>query len=230
MSTFADKDSVFVYGPPGGGKTFLIQALLGEFRAPVIAVDPGFAEWHEPAHRSFLEAGELIEYLVGCARRQELPDPILSVAAPAARETFRLLWAHEVGCTVIVDEVDQYAPNSGKTDENLRAMLKRGRHIQGKDSAASVSVVGACHAAQEVDRSLARFGAHVCFSQEETNAKRRAENYLHPDVDVGGLGQYEFCVSRKADNLSFFVGEYGPKIWRYFPDDHAIRSVGSFPR
>jgi SpoVK/Ycf46/Vps4 family AAA+-type ATPase len=229
-TTFAPKDTVFMYGPPSYGKTFLMQALLGEYRKPVICVDPGFGEWHDPASRSFLEASELEEYLLSCAREEVFPDPILSVADTAAEETFRMLWEWEVGCTVIVDEIDTHAPNQGKTNEHLRLMLKKGRHIQGKDSDASISVVGACHAAQEVDRSVARFGAHVCFQQEEKNARDRAEQYLHPDVNVRELEKYEFVVSKKVENLTFPLGEYGPEIWRYFPDEHKIDSVGSFPR
>lgn len=228
MSTFAQKDTTFIYGPPGWGKTYLMMKLLGEYRRPIICVDPGFGEWHEPAQRSFLEASELQEYLVSCAREQEFPDPVLSVAAPAAEATFRLLWEREVGCTVIVDEIDTHAPNRGKTDPHLKQMLKKGRHIQGKDSGASISVIGACHAAQEVDRSVARFGAHICFQQSEKNAVDRAESYLHPAVSVRELEKYQFVVSRKAEDLSFFVGEYGPTIWKYNDETHSIDPVGSF--
>lgn len=233
MSTFAQKDTLFCYGPPRYGKTYLLQALLGEMRKPVICVDPGFGEWHEPASRSFLEASELMGYLLACAQENTFPDPVLSVAQEAARETFRLLWENEVGCTLIVDEIDAYAPNAGKTNENLRMMLKKGRHVQGKDSPASISVVGACHAAQEVDRAVARFGAHIIFQQSETNAKDRAHEYTWGDpnaggVNVGELEKYQFVVSRKAENLSFWVGEYGPKIWKYDPDSHAIVQDGSF--
>jgi hypothetical protein len=91
-------------------------------------------------------------------------------------------------------------------------------------------VIGSCHAAQEVDRNLARFAAHLSFQQTEGSAKDRAHEHMHPKVDVRRLDKYEYVVSKKAENLSFFVGEYGPQIWRYFPDEHKIDCVGSFPR
>jgi len=230
MSAFAQKDTVFIYGPPSSGKTYLMQALLGEYRKPVICVDPGFGEWHEPAHKSFLDAEGLAEYLVDCADEGKYPEPVLSVAAEAAEGTFRFVWKAEVGCTLIVDEIDEHAPNSGKTNEDLHRILKRGRKIQGKDSPASISVIGACHAAQEVDRAVARFGAHICFEQSEPRAVERASEYLHHKVDPGKLGKYEFAVSKKVERLSFYCGEWGPGVWRYEDDRHCIEQVDTFPR
>jgi len=227
MSTFADKNTIFAYGPPGWGKTFLIQALMGEMRNPIICIDPGFQEWHDPAQRSFMEAEGLREYLVRCADRGAYPDPVLSVEEHAGPATLRFLWKAQVGCTVIVDEIDSYAPNSGKTNDALRLMLKKGRHVQGKDSEASISVVGACHAAQEVDRCVARFGAHLAFQQEEPNAVERAHEYLHPYVDVRKLGKYEFTVSKKAGPIGF-LPDYGPHVHKYDPGAHRIERVGTF--
>lgn len=205
-----------------------MEALLGEYAWPVIAVDPGRGEWLDTGMKAFSRASDLATYIASQLREGERPEPILAVTQEAGPATFRYVWESELPCTIVVDEVDLWAPNRGKTNEHLFNCLKRGRKIGGSDSDSSISVIAGAHAGQDVDRRIARFAAHVVFRQSEPSAIGRAEKYIHSDVDVSRLAEYEFTLSRKAEALRFDVGTYGPFAYTLNPDKMAIERTSEW--
>lgn len=226
MSTSATRDVLLAQGPTDSGKTYLLEQLLGAYDRPVIAVD-ATGEW--AAHGQALDGvADLRQHLITRLEEGRPPDPILSIPDHSAEQLFRVVREWELGCTLLLDEVDLYMPNSGKTNEDLLWLVKRGRHVQGPDSDAAVSIVAGCHAGQDVDRQLVRMAAHVCFQQTEARAVGRVSKYLDERVDVTQLGEYQYVCGRRADRVDLPIGKAGAGIWRYDPDRGGVVKDGSF--
>jgi transitional endoplasmic reticulum ATPase len=122
---------VLVYGPPGGGKTFLLRALAGTGQLNVFAV----------------KGAELLDKYVGESER-------------AVRELFRKA-ADAAPALVFLDEVDALAPrrgqssDSGVADRVVAALLTE---LDGAEPLRDVIVVGATNRPDLIDPALLRPG------------------------------------------------------------------------
>ncbi|MCU1630649.1 MAG: ATPase [Pseudonocardia sp.] len=122
---------VLLYGPPGGGKTFLLRALAGSGALNVFAV----------------KGAELLDKYVGESER-------------AVRELFRKA-ADAAPSLIFLDEVDALAPrrggstDSGVADRVVAALLTE---LDGATPLRDVVVVGATNRPELVDPALLRPG------------------------------------------------------------------------
>jgi transitional endoplasmic reticulum ATPase len=122
---------VLLYGPPGGGKTFLLRALAGSGALNVFAV----------------KGAELLDKYVGESER-------------AVRELFRKA-ADAAPALIFLDEVDALAPrrggstDSGVADRVVAALLTE---LDGATPLRDVVVVGATNRPELVDPALLRPG------------------------------------------------------------------------
>ncbi|MDN5918968.1 MAG: AAA family ATPase, partial [Pseudonocardia sp.] len=122
---------VLLYGPPGGGKTFLLRALAGTGNLNVFAV----------------KGAELLDKYVGESER-------------AVRELFRRA-AEAAPSLLFLDEVDALAPrrggstDSGVADRVVAALLTE---LDGATPLREVVVVGATNRPELVDPALLRPG------------------------------------------------------------------------
>ncbi|WP_026360698.1 AAA family ATPase [Amycolatopsis nigrescens] len=122
---------VLLYGPPGGGKTFLIRALAGAGALNVFAV----------------KGAELMDKWVGESER-------------AVRELFRRA-ADAAPALVFLDEIDALAPrrgqssDSGVADRVVAALLTE---LDGVEPMREVVVLGATNRPELVDPALLRPG------------------------------------------------------------------------
>ncbi|WP_425438523.1 AAA family ATPase [Pseudonocardia oroxyli] len=122
---------VLLYGPPGGGKTFLLRALAGSGQLNVFAV----------------KGAELLDKYVGESER-------------AVRELFRKA-ADAAPALVFLDEVDALAPrrggstDSGVADRVVAALLTE---LDGATPLRDVVVVGATNRPELIDPALLRPG------------------------------------------------------------------------
>ena len=122
---------VLLYGPPGGGKTYLVRALAGTGKLNVFAV----------------KGAELLDKWVGESER-------------AVRELFRRA-AEAAPALVFLDEVDALAPrrgqsaDSGVADRVVAALLTE---LDGVEPLNEVVVIGATNRPELVDPALLRPG------------------------------------------------------------------------
>jgi transitional endoplasmic reticulum ATPase len=122
---------VLLYGPPGGGKTFLVRALAGTAALNVFAV----------------KGAELMDKWVGESER-------------AVRELFRRA-AEAAPSLVVLDEIDALAPrrgqssDSGVSDRVVAALLTE---LDGVEPMREVVVLGATNRPELVDPALLRPG------------------------------------------------------------------------
>ncbi|MGW5055552.1 AAA family ATPase [Actinokineospora sp. NPDC004072] len=122
---------VLLYGPPGGGKTFLLRALAGTGQLNVFAV----------------KGAELMDKWVGESER-------------AVRDLFRRA-ADAAPALIFLDEVDALAPrrgqssDSGVADRVVAALLTE---LDGVEPLRDVVVVGATNRPELVDPALLRPG------------------------------------------------------------------------
>jgi transitional endoplasmic reticulum ATPase len=122
---------VLIYGPPGGGKTFLLRALAGSGQLNVFAV----------------KGAELLDKYVGESER-------------AVRELFRRA-SDAAPALVFLDEVDALAPrrgqstDSGVADRVVAALLTE---LDGAEPLREVIVVGATNRPELIDPALLRPG------------------------------------------------------------------------
>ncbi|MGQ0837058.1 AAA family ATPase [Actinokineospora sp.] len=122
---------VLLYGPPGGGKTFLVRALAGTGQLNVLSV----------------KGAELMDKWVGESER-------------AVRELFRRA-AEAAPALIFLDEVDALAPrrgqssDSGVSDRVVAALLTE---LDGVEPLRDVVVVGATNRPELVDPALLRPG------------------------------------------------------------------------
>jgi transitional endoplasmic reticulum ATPase len=122
---------VLLYGPPGGGKTFLVRALAGTGALNVFAV----------------KGAELMDKFVGESER-------------AVRELFRRA-ADAAPSLVFLDEIDALAPrrgqsgDSGVSDRVVAALLTE---LDGVEPMRDVVVLGATNRPELVDPALLRPG------------------------------------------------------------------------
>ncbi|MGA6165475.1 AAA family ATPase [Amycolatopsis magusensis] len=122
---------VLLYGPPGGGKTFLVRALAGTGALNVFAV----------------KGAELMDKWVGESER-------------AVRELFRRA-AEAAPSLVFLDEIDALAPrrgqssDSGVSDRVVAALLTE---LDGVEPMREVVVLGATNRPELVDPALLRPG------------------------------------------------------------------------
>lgn len=122
---------VLLYGPPGGGKTFLVRALAGTGALSVFAV----------------KGAELLDKWVGESER-------------AVRELFRRA-AEAAPSLVFMDEIDALAPrrgqsgDSGVSDRVVAALLTE---LDGVEPMREVVVLGATNRPDLVDPALLRPG------------------------------------------------------------------------
>lgn len=122
---------VLLYGPPGGGKTFLVRALAGTGALNVFAV----------------KGAELMDKWVGESER-------------AVRELFRRA-AEAAPSLVFLDEIDALAPrrgqsgDSGVTDRVVAALLTE---LDGVEPMRDVVVLGATNRPELLDPALLRPG------------------------------------------------------------------------
>ncbi|MFP5069593.1 AAA family ATPase [Pseudonocardia nantongensis] len=122
---------VLLYGPPGGGKTFLLRALAGSGDLNVFAV----------------KGAELLDKYVGESER-------------AVRELFRRA-AEAAPALIFLDEVDALAPrrggsaDAGVADRVVAALLTE---LDGADPLREVVVVGATNRPELIDPALLRPG------------------------------------------------------------------------
>ncbi|WP_236796460.1 AAA family ATPase [Amycolatopsis sp. GM8] len=122
---------VLLYGPPGGGKTFLVRALAGTGALSVFAV----------------KGAELLDKWVGESER-------------AVRELFRRA-AEAAPALVFLDEIDALAPrrgqssDSGVSDRVVAALLTE---LDGVEPMRDVVVLGATNRPDLVDPALLRPG------------------------------------------------------------------------
>jgi transitional endoplasmic reticulum ATPase len=161
---------VLVYGPPGGGKTFLLRALAGTGQLNVFAV----------------KGAELLDKYVGESER-------------AVRELFRRA-ADAAPALVFLDEVDALAPrrgqssDSGVADRVVAALLTE---LDGAQPLRDVIVVGATNRPELIDPALLRPGRleRLIYVPPPDAAARAdilraasANTPLAPDVDLDVLG------------------------------------------
>lgn len=122
---------VLLYGPPGGGKTFLVRALAGTGALNVFAV----------------KGAELMDKFVGESER-------------AVRELFRRA-ADAAPALIFLDEIDALAPrrgqssDSGVSDRVVAALLTE---LDGVEPMRDVVVLGATNRPELVDPALLRPG------------------------------------------------------------------------
>ncbi|UVS76762.1 AAA family ATPase [Actinokineospora sp. UTMC 2448] len=122
---------VLLYGPPGGGKTFLLRAMAGTGQLNVLAV----------------KGAELMDKWVGESER-------------AVRDLFRRA-ADAAPALIFLDEVDALAPrrgqssDSGVADRVVAALLTE---LDGVEPLRDVIVVGATNRPELVDPALLRPG------------------------------------------------------------------------
>ncbi|WP_433290107.1 AAA family ATPase [Pseudonocardia sp. CA-142604] len=162
---------VLVYGPPGGGKTFLLRALAGTGQLNVLAV----------------KGAELLDKYVGESER-------------AVRELFRKA-ADAAPALVFLDEVDALAPrrgqssDSGVADRVVAALLTE---LDGAEPLRDVIVVGATNRPELIDPALLRPGRlERLVYVPPPDAAARAEILrasgrnipLADDVDLDALGE-----------------------------------------
>ncbi|GAA1285242.1 AAA family ATPase [Pseudonocardia aurantiaca] len=161
---------VLLYGPPGGGKTFLLRAIAGSGQLNVFAV----------------KGAELLDKYVGESER-------------AVRELFRKA-ADAAPALVFLDEVDALAPrrgqssDSGVADRVVAALLTE---LDGAQPLRDVIVVGATNRPELIDPALLRPGRlERLVYVPPPDAEARAEILraagrnipLAPDVDLDALG------------------------------------------
>ncbi len=157
---------VLLYGPPGGGKTFLVRALAGTGALNVFAV----------------KGAELLDKWVGESER-------------AVRELFRRA-AEAAPSLIFLDEVDALAPrrgqssDSGVADRVVAALLTE---LDGVEPMREVVVLGATNRPELVDPALLRPGrlerrVYVPPPDAESRAAILAATSkntpLAPDVDL----------------------------------------------
>jgi hypothetical protein len=196
---------------------------------PVIACDVT-GEW-DGFGLDLGTASSLADHLLERIKAGARPEPILTLQGRGeVEEVFSLVRRVEIPCTLLVDEVDMFAPNSGAANEDFVHLCRRGRHVQGSDYPHGVSLVCGVHAGQNCARALTRAAEHVVFRQHEPNAVGRAQKYLFDGVDVSALEQYEYVVSRGAGRLSFPVtnGEPGPHGYTLNLETRQIEQTRSF--
>ncbi|WP_154663695.1 ATP-binding protein, partial [Saccharomonospora iraqiensis] len=160
---------VLLYGPPGGGKTFLVRALAGTGALNVFSV----------------KGAELMDKWVGESER-------------AVRELFRRA-AEAAPSMIFLDEVDALAPrrgqsgDSGVADRVVAALLTE---LDGVEPLRDVVVVGATNRPELVDPALLRPGRlERSLSVPPPDAEARTEilrasarnTPLAPDVDLSAL-------------------------------------------
>ncbi|MDT7745538.1 MAG: hypothetical protein QOE59_4616 [Actinomycetota bacterium] len=122
---------VLLYGPPGGGKTFLMRALAGTGRLNVFVV----------------KGAELLDKYVGESER-------------AVRELFRRA-ADAAPALVFLDEVDALAPRrGGSTDAGVadRVVAALLTELDGAEPLREVVVLGATNRPELIDPALLRPG------------------------------------------------------------------------
>ena len=122
---------VLLYGPPGGGKTFLMRALAGTGRLNVFVV----------------KGAELLDKYVGESER-------------AVRELFRRA-ADAAPALVFLDEVDALAPRrGGSTDAGVadRVVAALLTELDGAEPLRDVVVLGATNRPELIDPALLRPG------------------------------------------------------------------------
>ncbi len=157
---------VLLYGPPGGGKTFLVRALAGTGALNVFAV----------------KGAELMDKWVGESER-------------AVRELFRRA-AEAAPSLIFLDEIDALAPrrgqssDSGVSDRVVAALLTE---LDGVEPMREVVVLGATNRPELVDPALLRPGrlerrVYVPPPDAEARAAILAATSkntpLAPDVDL----------------------------------------------
>jgi transitional endoplasmic reticulum ATPase len=161
---------VLIYGPPGGGKTFLLRALAGSGQLNVFAV----------------KGAELLDKYVGESER-------------AVRELFRRA-SDAAPALVFLDEVDALAPrrgqstDSGVADRVVAALLTE---LDGAEPLREVIVVGATNRPELIDPALLRPGRlERLIYVPPPDGPARADILrvagrnipLAPDVDLDRLG------------------------------------------
>ncbi|MEV6877043.1 AAA family ATPase [Amycolatopsis sp. NPDC051128] len=160
---------VLLYGPPGGGKTFLVRALAGTGALNVFAV----------------KGAELMDKWVGESER-------------AVRELFRRA-AEAAPSLIFLDEIDALAPrrgqssDSGVADRVVAALLTE---LDGVEPMREVVVLGATNRPELVDPALLRPGrlerrVYVPPPDAEARAailRASSKNTpLAPDVDLAAV-------------------------------------------
>jgi transitional endoplasmic reticulum ATPase len=122
---------VLLYGPPGGGKTYLIRALAGTGRLNVLAV----------------KGAELMDKWVGESER-------------AVRELFRRA-AEASPALIFLDELDALAPRRGQSSDSGvadRVVASLLTELDGVEPLRDVIVVGATNRPELIDPALLRPG------------------------------------------------------------------------
>jgi len=160
---------VLLYGPPGGGKTFLVRALAGTGAFNVFSV----------------KGAELLDKWVGESER-------------AVRELFRRA-AEAAPSVIFLDEIDAIAPrrgqsgDSGVADRVVAALLTE---LDGVEPVRDVVVIGATNRPELVDPALLRPGrlerlVYVPPPDADARAailRANAKNTpLSPDVDLAQI-------------------------------------------
>ena len=160
---------VLIYGPPGGGKTFLVRALAGTGALNVFSV----------------KGAELLDKYVGESER-------------AVRELFRRA-ADAAPALIFLDEIDALAPrrgqsaDSGVADRVVASLLTE---LDGVEPLRDVVVLGATNRPELIDPALLRPGRlerliYVPPPDAEARAailRATARNTpLAPDVDLDAL-------------------------------------------
>jgi SpoVK/Ycf46/Vps4 family AAA+-type ATPase len=160
---------VLLYGPPGGGKTFLMRALAGTGRLNVFVV----------------KGAELLDKYVGESER-------------AVRELFRRA-ADAAPALVFLDEVDALAPRrGGSTDAGVadRVVAALLTELDGAEPLRDVVVLGATNRPELIDPALLRPGRlerQIYVPPPDAEARTeilRAASKATPlasDVDLGAL-------------------------------------------
>jgi transitional endoplasmic reticulum ATPase len=162
---------VLLYGPPGGGKTFLMRALAGTGRLNVFVV----------------KGAELLDKYVGESER-------------AVRELFRRA-ADAAPALVFLDEVDALAPRrGGSTDAGVadRVVAALLTELDGAEPLRDVVVLGATNRPELIDPALLRPGRlerQIYVPPPDAEARTeilRAASKATPlasDVDLAALAE-----------------------------------------
>lgn len=204
---------LLILGVQGSGKSTLIRRLLPEMatRRPVFILDT-LGEYNRGLQ--FQSAAQLRAFLI---QRRENPYNIYVLNCATdndAAEFFELFVtlgeaARQSGrhapASIVVDEVDKFAPSRGKMDPNLNNIIQYGRHYR-------QNLILAARRANDVDAKIrAQATAVVSFHQSSSTDVRKLQERFDGADEL-----------RRLDYLNHEYAAFG--YWQNLPVADALRT------